>query len=181
MMRSLVDFVEKVMAKTRRGEARFCIKIISVSVDSRSVLDWIGGGSVTYKFEECRIIERIYEYIRQLGIWDITVILSWVRAHNDMQHNKLADDRAKTRHDESTYLSALVSTIRDAVWARRMGVYFNKVRAATMYEGSNEAYDCCMDNGDGCKEAPDCHWQAASQKRVLQIPARLEHLAALRV
>ena len=52
MMRSLVGFVEQVMAKTGRGEAEFGIKIISVSVDSRSVLTWIGDGSVTYKFEE---------------------------------------------------------------------------------------------------------------------------------
>ena len=67
MMRSLVDYIAQVMAKLAWGEAKCGIKIISISVDNRSVLDWIGGGSVNYKAEECLIIERIYESIRRLG------------------------------------------------------------------------------------------------------------------
>ena len=89
------NHLAQVMAKLACGEAECGIKIISISVDSRSVLDWIGGGSVNYKAEECLIIERIYESIRRLGKWNITVFLSWVRAHNGTPLNELADDCAK--------------------------------------------------------------------------------------
>ena len=52
MLLSLVKFVEKVFVKVKSGDANWGIKVISVSLDSKSVLAWIGGASVTYNAEE---------------------------------------------------------------------------------------------------------------------------------
>ena len=95
MLQSLVKFVEKVFVKVESGDAKWGIKAISVSVDSKFVLAWIGGASVSYNGEECAIIRRIYSAIARLGEFDIKVLLSWVRAHDNTVHNELADDMAK--------------------------------------------------------------------------------------
>ena len=95
MLESIYAFVLQVFAKVESGAALFGIRVVSISVDSKSVLDWIGGVSVEYNYAVGCIIERIYELIRLFSVVQIQFVFSWVRAHNDTDHNELADDRAK--------------------------------------------------------------------------------------
>ena len=71
------------------------IRIVSISVDSRSVVEWIGGESTAYGMQVALIIQSIYSGFMQLKERGVQVILSWVRAHNATVENELADDRAR--------------------------------------------------------------------------------------
>ena len=91
MLHSIIDFVERI----KDNGSDVGLKLCSLSVDSLSVLNWIGGTSFEYDVHVTAIIDNIYGLLRRLGNWDITVILSWVRAHDSTDHNELADQRAR--------------------------------------------------------------------------------------
>ena len=91
MLEAIIDLV----ARIKRKGADLGIKLCSLSVDSLSVLNWIGGVSFEYDINVSEIIERCYALLRQLGENGISVLLSWVRAHDSLDHNELADQRAR--------------------------------------------------------------------------------------
>ena len=91
MLKAIIELV----ARIRRKGADLGIKLCSLSVDSLSVLNWIGGVSFEYDIYVSEIIERCYTMLRQLGQSGISILLSWVRAHDSLDHNELADQRAR--------------------------------------------------------------------------------------
>ena len=91
MLKAIIELV----ARIRRKGADFGIKLCSLSVDSLSVLNWIGGVSFEYDIHVSEIIERCHALLRQLADLGILILLSWVRAHDSLDHNELADQRAR--------------------------------------------------------------------------------------
>ena len=70
-------------------------KVVSISIDSQVVLEWIAGHTYKYDIRVYRKLCDIYSGIRALRSWNVRLVWSWVHAHNEEVLNELADKLAK--------------------------------------------------------------------------------------
>ena len=89
MLRLLIEHLE---AQTAEGDIP---EVISVSIDSCIVLEWLAGECHNYDKLVYDKLTQIYDLIRELQRWDIKTLWSWVHAHNSEPLNENADILAK--------------------------------------------------------------------------------------
>ena len=89
MLENLIEHLEDADENTELP------KVISFSIDSCTVLEWMAGECLNYDKLVYDRLSVIYEKIRELDRWGIETVWSWVHAHNAEALNENADILAK--------------------------------------------------------------------------------------